>query len=550
MYSEANEQRVEHIPGQLALDIEFSGQKPERHRIRDFVRSKACRYLGGLALVAGSFYVAGAAEAAFVSPTETTVATNNADGLLTPGDQLVLDLGPADTITCPTPLTKGPLSVGGTLRLKGFDPAFLEPGQSIPTTNLEVLAGLWSDVESIQSTVQSDFLKHMHDNGTKAAVIGGFLYSAYYWWAGDKLRRNIHEHNKERLRQPTTKIAIAGLGILAVCAPPIAMIVDDSAYALQGDAQLDRTMLEGCHVSNAELRDVVISLINYVQYNRSYSAEVVRNFDAANRNMSVLQADKNSFTSTLVGPLHSNMITPNLLETISKSARSSYTMIPGDITFSGSKIENAYISMLAYRTKDTKRIATQGNHDSSDTVRALRDAGFEVQNGQIQEVAGRTILGDRSPRRSEFGRQVYQELDETETQLGERLQQAACEYKQEHNEQLFAVIVNEPHAAEASAVSGCAKLVVTAGEETKFVQITGTNGQKTMYAILGSAAGSKDGEISISDFKDVAEISVTKHDKTTGAVIATQTIRIYPNKQVAITQPQLFYEEVPSFAGV
>jgi hypothetical protein len=210
-----------------------------------------------------------------------------------------------------------------------------------------------------------------------------------------------------------------------------------------------------------------------------------------------LVADKNTFTAVVVGNIKCNMVLPQSIGAIAHESDASYLMVSGDMVFSGTSYEDTCVSSMAYHAShensDLHKVTSAGNHSSDETEKEATKDGFTALDRKVVSIGDRTFLGDDSPRRSVIAQGTHAERRETEAEMGQKIAELACEQKQP----VFAIMFNEPHAAESSTETGCATLIVAAGEETSVAETTHADGTKSWYVIAGNATGTKAGSINL-----------------------------------------------------
>jgi hypothetical protein len=117
--------------------------------------------------------------------------------------------------------------------------------------------------------------------------------------------------------------------------------------------------------------------------------------------------------------------------------------VSGDLTTNGTAAEGGCIRHEAAIADGAPVAAVTGNHESDVSVGQMRDAGMQVLQGSVEDLAGVSVLGDGDPSRSELFGATALRGEETEAQMGARLRDVA---EDEHPE---VVLVHEAYAAQA-----------------------------------------------------------------------------------------------------
>ena len=519
------ESNVEQVPGQLA----FEDLMPKTSEKLQTWWHKSRRFVGKMALVGALGFAAGAVVTPVIAPPEIVAGPHDATVNPTLDGQMTLDLGPADTATRPSNVY-----LGAHVTIKG-----LHGDGDDQNTGISNSIGTYANLFDPEK-IRSDAVNAIKDRAIKGGVWGSFVlmsgFAALYDSYGERRRVELAE-SWLRHRRQFMPLGLAGSLALG-SAGAFVWTESRSSQSAQASAELDGTPFEGWTVHSSLLRSGVAEFVNVLESNERTARAYETNLQKESKKSPILEADKTSFTVVVVGNIKCNMVLPPSMGEVVRESKSTYFIVPGDLPFSGSSFENSCVSSVAFRTKGVNKVISLGNHSSETTEEQTKHEDFTSLNRKPVTIDGRTFLGDDSPRRSAFAQGTTQERRETEREMGQDVANKACA----HKEPMFAVIFNEPSAAQPSAERACATLVVAASEESSLVEITSPAGKKTWYFLAGDATGTSDESVNLGNPTDVQEITVLKFSKETAVLKARQTISFYPDHSVEIPQPQLFYD--------
>jgi hypothetical protein len=365
-------------------------------------------------------------------------------------------LGIAGTVYLP--LSRGPLGVATTIDGPGNPQSVNGDLASFVTPQmLDLYSGLFHDPEpAVQSYVDelTDQLLHRLLRAEVLVVgLGGLLVALAL--PGTTPRALLHAH-RTRVVLVTVAVAVGScvVGVLLARGPsPEDAVPAGPRYALP---VLDRTIAEGSTTDSPVLRLLLGAAVPKVHTLVQRQEERVNAYQATataslRQQVQALAGPRAGETAVLMqSDMHCNTTMTRLQRQVVDLLRSRFgkevpalLAITGDLTTNGTAAEGGCIRHEAGVAAGSPVVAVTGNHETEESVRQMRDAGMQVLEGAVREVAGVTVLGDGDPSRTELFGATALRGDETEDEMGARLRTLA---EDSHPD---LVLVHEAYAAQA-----------------------------------------------------------------------------------------------------
>lgn len=493
------------------------------------------RQAAGALAVGGTLFAGGFLAGDMLTPTHVMLGPHEATVKLTVNRRISIDAGPIGSIDAPSGSKWGGLKIrlgeipdgeGGPLQASDvaeYEQFFTEPGFS-----------------GDKAAVKSALIWHGVESGTLtagAALVG-------LWVMGPQRRRWLREipHNR-RLRSTAGAMLALTLVSGSVEAPP--------AHHDKADPVLESLGIHDVHVSGRiletgideygadVLKTIRVTDAYYARYEKkviaAYKAKLAAEAHATN-GLAAKIANGEVISVMWSSDDHCNRNTMAIMGKLAREVHPDITADTGDQTITGSSAEKACVSTLPHIVGKTKRVVSEGNHDSPDvTAKQNESLGTIVLHGKVVKVAGLTILGDSDVERTVIGQQTKLNGTETVHEEGERIKNVACE-----NGGVDIAMMHDPAAVQATVLAGCAKIgiaghlhvlkgplaYVNAAGETSYMMLNGTTG--------GAAPGKPTFE---SKLGKVATIVQLYFDKKTKDPIGYRVITLDPNGDVTVTDP-------------
>jgi predicted phosphodiesterase len=252
-------------------------------------------------------------------------------------------------------------------------------------------------------------------------------------------------------------------------------------------------------------------------------------------------ADDELVSMLIVSDLHCNMGMTPLIGDVAERAGVSLVLNAGDTTLNGTAVEGACVDSFASAVPSgASMVVASGNHDSDVTAAQERAQGQTVLEGQVVEVAGIRILGDRDALETRVGAgtaAVEQLL--TPEEQAEELARVACE-----DGDVDLLLIHTPSVGLPALESGCVPLQVSghAHQRSGPEQV----GLGLRY-VNASTAGAAPSQPTVGPLRGTAELTVLRFDAETGRFVDWQLVEVRPDgtatvgdrRQVpSITPPQ------------
>lgn len=242
-------------------------------------------------------------------------------------------------------------------------------------------------------------------------------------------------------------------------------------------------------------------------------------------------------TALVISDLHCNVGMASVVSEVATLADVDLVLNAGDSTVDGTFVEQYCVDTFARAVpRGVPYVISDGNHDSTETAAQEAAAGATVLRGEVVEVAGLRILGDRDPTATRLGGGTQQTGDETVRDVSRRLADLACE---DHRVDLL--LVHQPVMGNDAIERGCVPTQVSGhmhrrsgptrvGEGVRYVS-SSTAGATYGYSTLGPLAGT-------------AELTVLRFDARSGAAVDLRVVSV-GTSGVATVGPLVAWPRTP-----
>ena len=235
----------------------------------------------------------------------------------------------------------------------------------------------------------------------------------------------------------------------------------------------------------------------------------------------------------VVSDLHCNTGMTPLIRTAATRSGADIVLNAGDTTMNGTGVEQFCVNSFISAVPDgATMVVADGNHDSVETSAQERRRGVKILDGDVIEVDGVRILGDRDALETRVGAGSKAARPETPAEQAERLAATACDAK----DGVDLLLVHSPRAGNEALESGCVPLQVSGHTHRR-------SGPEQVGAgiryVNGSTAGAETGEPTVGPLKGVAEMTVLRFDPESRTFVDWQLVQVFPDgsAQVSAREP-------------
>ncbi|ACQ79971.1 metallophosphoesterase [Beutenbergia cavernae DSM 12333] len=223
-------------------------------------------------------------------------------------------------------------------------------------------------------------------------------------------------------------------------------------------------------------------------------------------------------TILMVSDLHCNVgMAPVIAEAVRQSG-ATLVLNLGDTTMGGSGVEAMCVDALAEAIDgEVPIVVADGNHDSALTMEQERAAGEILLDGDVLEIQGIRILGDRDPRLTTI---TDREEFETKAEMGERLGDVACA-AQEDDAAVDLLAIHDPYVGAGVMETGCVPLQLSGHLHRRVGPLQ--QGLGVLY-VMPSTGGASSGTLTIGPLNAPATMTVLRFDRTTRTAVAMREI--------------------------
>lgn len=236
--------------------------------------------------------------------------------------------------------------------------------------------------------------------------------------------------------------------------------------------------------------------------------------------------DADVVTFLQVSDLHCNIGMAPVIRRAAQLAGASAILDTGDTSINGTAVERLCVEAFVDAAPDgTDYVLTTGNHDSSQTAEQARAAGATVPAGEVVEVAGVRILGDRDARETRLGAGTVQAGEEDPDDQAQRLAEAACAERPD------LLMIHTPSVGTAARATGCVPLQISGHLHRRIGPVR--SGLSTFY-VSGTTAGAAEGKLTIGPLGGVAQMTLWRFDRTSRTWLDARVVVITPDGSVEV----------------
>ena len=234
-------------------------------------------------------------------------------------------------------------------------------------------------------------------------------------------------------------------------------------------------------------------------------------------------AEEDLVTLLLVSDLHCNTGMTPLIRTVAERSGASIVLNAGDTTMNGTAVESFCVDSFASAVpKGATMVVADGNHDSVETSAQERANGQTVLDGEVVEVDGIRILGDRDPLETRLGLGSQPPREESPEQYAARLTEVACA-EQESGDGIDILMIHTPRMGNEALDSACVPNQISGHMHTR----SGPErlGGGVRY-VSGSTAGAVKDQLRIGPLKGTAEMTVLRFDPERRRIVDWQLVQV------------------------
>lgn len=509
------------------------------------------------ALVALTFGITTAQADLSLGPHEATYS-------VTADDRLVADLGPLGTVVTDSPL---PLTLGVRITVHEI-PADLS---AVDTASFDALVGdldgYLQFFDSPQQTVRTVAWALIWDALRGAGVAAVVLVAAGFGLRallGPARRREL----TRTLAPRTGKITGAALVVVLVTATVTASAGPEDSAELPASPVFEGTALEGARITG-RLASVIDTysgqLVETYQANEVFYAgarerlnEAWDAWAAEQQAAEELQGPTASdspegtdyVTFLLVSDLHCNTGMTPLIRDLADRVGPDVMLNAGDTTINGTSVESVCVDSFASAVPDgVPFVVADGNHDSRLTTATELANRQVVLDGDVVEVEGVRILGDRDPLETRIGGGTVMAREETPEEAGDRLRDVACDAAGEPGlggftaeDRVDLLMVHQPAVGDAALESGCVPFQISGHMHKRIGPDVVGYGVRYVNASTG---GATKGNTSVGPLRDSSEMTVLRFDPERRQFVDWQLVEVTTEGEAVVGERQPIPPTVP-----
>ncbi len=498
------------------------------------------RLLGQVAGFGACAAVTGLAGVRYL-PAHTMVGPHEAEVSLRSTPYLDGDLGPLGVIHVPTE------SIGANIVLKKI------PGEPANSKQLldedlsqlvERYVQLFTDMDKGQAQIERALLEHFR----ACALVGGTALMGAFYLSRGVLRKFAGPEQWQLLVDKLDPTLDHGRLLLVLSLLPSTLAIGstpEKSYTPPGteisnpllvDRVPNGTIIEG-QLLNLLVDKVGPMAADYWEANEQFYDEATANLEKAIDIAEPFPDEPDTELFMFVTDWHCNIGQAQVLGKILEKYGVRMVVTAGDDTMAGTPYEEGCISTFRFHMGEQTIILTAGgNHDSDETENQERKYNYFVLDGDVIEAGGLTFLGDDDPMRSEYLHSIHLERNETEAQMGERLDQKAREYKQQTSQQVNVFVVHEGEAGELALENGDSGILLSGHtHEEALGKIENTRGETVVHYTGDDAAGTvKDAVTVVGPLKDDSGVALFQYNTKTGKVLRYRPVDTHQDASVTI----------------
>lgn len=228
-------------------------------------------------------------------------------------------------------------------------------------------------------------------------------------------------------------------------------------------------------------------------------------------------------TLLVISDLHCNTGMTPLVREVAERAGVDVVLNAGDTTMNGTAVERVCVdSFASVVPPDARMVVADGNHDSQITSAQEAAHGQVVLDGDVVEVAGVRILGDRDALETRVGAGTDVAREVTPLQQAQELAETACADEQG----VDLLLVHTPSVGTSALESGCVPFQVSGHTHRR----TGPEqvGLGIRY-VSASTAGAASGQPTVGPLRGPAEMTLLRFDLESRRFVDWQLVEIAPS---------------------
>jgi len=249
-------------------------------------------------------------------------------------------------------------------------------------------------------------------------------------------------------------------------------------------------------------------------------------------------AEDDLVTFLVISDLHCNTgMTPLIAQTVERSG-ADVVLNAGDTTMNGTSVEKVCVDSFASAVpRGTPMVVSDGNHDSQITSDQEAAHGQKILDGDVIEVEGVRILGDRDALETRVGVGTNVARERTSEQQASDLATTACE-----DGGVDLLMIHTPPVGLDAMETGCVPFQVSGHTHSR----SGPEqvGQGIRY-VNGSTAGAAPNQPTVGPLHGTAEMTVLRFDPETRRMVDVQVVSVTPDGTATVGEREPVPEVVP-----
>lgn len=495
---------------------------------------------------------------------DLSLGPHEATYAVTAQDSLVADLGPLGTVVADSPL---PLNLGVRITVHEI-PADLS---AVDAASFDALAGdldgYLQFFDTPQQTVRTAAWALAWDavrGAAGAAVVLAAVLLALRALLGSRRRAELARAAASRTWEITAGVAV----VVLVAVTATSSSGPTERATLPASPVFAGTALEGARITG-RLAGVIDTysgqLVETYQANEVFYAgareRLMEAWDArvaeqeaqgqgASPSPSGSPDSPELVTFLLVSDLHCNTGMTPLIRDLADRIAPDVMLNAGDTTINGTSVESVCVDSFASAVPDgVPFVVADGNHDSRLTTATELANRQVVLDGQVVEVEGVRILGDRDPLETRIGGGTVMSREETPAEAGERLRDVACEAAGEPGlggftgeDRVDLLLVHQPAVGDAALASGCVPFQVSGHMHKRIGPDVVGYGVRYVNASTG---GATKGNTSVGPLRDTSEMTVLRFDPERRRFVDWQLVEVTPDGEASVSERRTVPPPVP-----
>lgn len=250
-------------------------------------------------------------------------------------------------------------------------------------------------------------------------------------------------------------------------------------------------------------------------------------------------AEDDLITFVVISDLHCNTgMTPLIRTTIERSG-ADVVLNAGDTTMNGTSVEKVCVDSFASAVpRGVRMVVADGNHDSQITSEQEAAHGQKILDGDVIDVEGVRILGDRDALETRVGVGTNVARERTPEQQGADLATTACE----DPDGVDLLLIHTPAVGLDALDTGCVPFQVSGHTHSR----SGPEqvGQGIRY-VNGSTAGAAPNQPTVGPLHGTAEMTVLRFDPATRRMLDVQVVSVTPDGAATVGEREPVPDVVP-----